>query len=141
MGMTLAKPNAPAVVEAKLNGSKIELKWGESDPRTKSYIVLKKSKKGWFDEVTKEYKDIKKSTFIDSDIEADTLYTYTIYSVDTNGIVSEPSIEVQIKTPESKEIIEAPQAKQSEESVAAPQTSNASETKVAPATDLDLNGL
>ena len=141
MGMTLAKPNAPAVVEAKLNGSKIELKWGQSDPRTKSYIVVKKSKKGWFDEVKKEYKGITKSTFVDSDIKADTLYTYTIYSVDVNGIVSEPSIEVQIKTPESKEIIEAPKAKQSEKPVAAPQTSSSSETTVAPAADLDLNGL
>ncbi|QOP45367.1 fibronectin type III domain-containing protein [Sulfurimonas paralvinellae] len=141
MGRTLVKPKAPAIVEAKLLGSKIELKWGESDPRTVSYIVVKKSKKGWFDEVTKEYKGIKKTLFIDSDIEADTLYTYTVYSVDKNSIVSEPSIEVQIKTPESKEIVAAPKTKATEQKVAQPVKSSSSESTVAPAEELDLNGL
>ena len=141
MGTTLAKPNAPAIVEAKLVGSKIELRWDKSDPRTTSYIVMKKSKKGWFDEVQKEYKGIKKSSFVDSSIEPDTLYTYTIYSVDENSIVSEPSIEVQIKTPESKEIIVAPKAKAAEKEVAKPVKSSSTETTVAPDKDLDLNGL
>ncbi len=142
MGMTLAKPDAPAIVEAKLLGSKIELKWGKNDPRTKSFIVVKKTKKGWFDEVKKEYKGITKSVFVDSDIKPDTLYSYTVYSVDVNGIVSEPSIEVQIKTPESKEIERAPKATQTEKELAQPaQTSKSSETTVAPAEDLDLNGL
>jgi fibronectin type 3 domain-containing protein len=143
MGMTLAKPNAPAIVEAKLQGNTIELKWGESDPRSVSYIVVKKSKKGWFDEISKEYKGLKKSLFIDSDIKPDTLYTYTVYSVDKNGIVSEPSIEVQIKTPESKEIIPAPKAKAAEEKsiTSVSEKSTSSETEVAPAQELDLNGL
>jgi fibronectin type 3 domain-containing protein len=141
MGMTLTKPKAPAVVEAKLLGSKIELKWAKSDPRTTSYIVVKKSKKGWFDEVVKEFKGLKQTSFVDSDIKADTLYTYIIYSVDKNAIVSEPSIEVQIKTPESKEVIEAPKAKTAEKEVAQPVTSSSSETKVAPAKELDLNGI
>ncbi|MEN4052185.1 hypothetical protein [Sulfurimonas sp. NWX79] len=143
MGMTLTKPNAPAIVEAKLQGNKIELKWGKSDPRTVSYIVVKKSKKRWFDKISKEYKGLTKSLFIDAAIEPDTLYTYTVYSVDKNGIVSEPSIEVQIKTPESQEIISASKAKATqEESVKAVSTkSSSSETTVAPAEELDLNGL
>jgi fibronectin type 3 domain-containing protein len=143
MGMTLAKPNAPAIVEAKQKGSTIELKWGESDPRTVSYMVVKKSKKGWFDETSKEYKGLKKTLFIDSNIEPDTLYTYTVYSVDKNGIVSDPSIEVQIKTPESKEIIQAPKAKAAQEKPVKAVTpkSSSSETTVAPAQELDLNGL
>ncbi len=143
MGMTLPKPAAPAIVEAKRQGNTIELKWGKSDPRTVSYIVVKKSKKGWFDELTNEYKNIKKHLFVDSGIEPDTLYTYTVYSVDKNGIVSDPSIEVQIKTPESKKIIPAPKAKALEEETAkAVSTKNSSsETTVAPAQELDLNGL
>ena len=142
MGMTLPKPDAPAVVEARLLDSKIELKWAKSDPRTKSYIVVKKAKKGWFDEVKKEYKGITKSVFVDSDIKPDTLYSYTVHSVDANGIVSKPSIEVQIKTPESKEIEEAPKAAQDEKEVTEVETtSNSSETTVAPTEDLDLNGL
>ncbi|MBA1432606.1 MAG: fibronectin type III domain-containing protein [Epsilonproteobacteria bacterium] len=141
MGMTLAKPSAPAIVEAKMLGSKIELKWGKSDPRTQSYIVIKKAKKGWFDEVKKEYKNITKTLFIDSDIKPDTLYSYTVYSVDGNGIVSKPSIEVQIKTPESKEIESAPEVKQTENEVAQPTATSKSNTTVAPAEDLDLNGL
>ena len=141
MGMTLAKPNAPAIVEAKLVGNTIELKWGESDPRTTSFIVVKKSKKGWFDEVTKEYKGIKKTLFIDKNIEPDTLYTYTVYSVDKNAIVSKPSIEVQIKTPESKELIAAPEQKSVKEESAAVESSKSSETTVSPDSDLDLNGL
>jgi len=141
MGTTLAKPNAPAVVEAKLVGSKIELRWDKSDPRTTSYIIMKKTKKGWFDEVNKEYKGIKKTFFVDSDIKPNTLYVYRVYSVDKNAIVSEPSIEVQIKTPESKEIIKAPKVKASEKELAKPVKSSNGKTTVAPAQDLDLNGI
>jgi fibronectin type 3 domain-containing protein len=141
MGMTLTKPNAPAIVEAKLVGSHIELRWDKSDPRTTSYIVVKKSKKGWFDEVKKEYKGIKKTLFIDADIKPDTLYTYTVYSVDENAIVSEPSMEVQIKTPESKEILKAPKVKETERELAKPVKSSSTKTTVAPDKDLDLNGI
>jgi len=142
MGMTLPKPSAPAIVEAKLVGKKIELKWGQSDSRTKSYIVIKRTKKGWFDEVKKEYKNITKTLFIDSDIKPDTLYSYTVYSVDSNGIVSKPSVEVQIKTPESKELESAPKVQESEKGVTQPvETSSKSDTTIAPAKDLDLNGL
>jgi len=144
MGMTLSKPNAPAIVEAKLVGNSIELKWGNSDPRTTSYIVVKRSKNGWFDEVRKEYKGITKSKFIDSNIKPDTLYKYQVYSVDENAIVSKPSIEVQIQTPESNKIIPAKKVEnKKEEKVAAVKDSanNSSETTVSPDKDLDLNGL
>jgi len=141
MGMTLPKPSAPAIVEAKLVGKKIELKWGQSDSRTKSYIVIKRTKKGWFDEVKKEYKNITKTLFIDSDIKPDTLYSYTVYSVDSNGIVSKPSVEVQIKTPESKELESAPKVQENEKGVAQPVETSKSDTTIAPAKDLDLNGL
>jgi len=145
MGMTLEKPTAPAILEAKLVGNKIELKWEKSDPRTISYIVVRKAKKGWFDVVSKEFKGIKHPYFVDNDIAADTLYTYTVYSVDVNNIVSKPSIEVEIKTPESKKIIEAPKAKETtQEKLAQPvttKTTSTDTTKVVPVEELDLNGL
>jgi len=139
MGSTLVKPNAPAIVEARLLGRRIELKWGNSDPRTTSYIVVKKSKKGWFDETTKQFKGIKKSIFVDSDITPDTSYTYTVYSVDENSIVSKPSIEAQVKTPESKEIINAPKEKNYKEQKVQPIEVKENKTEVAPTEDLDLN--
>jgi len=141
MGMSLVKPNAPAIVEAKLVGDHIELKWGKSDPRTRSFTVVKRYKKGWFDEVSKEYKGLKKSFFIDPNIKPDTLYTYVVYSVDQNGIVSKPSIEVQIKTPESKELLAAPATSSSEKKVAQPVETKSTKTTVSPDSDLDLNGL
>ena len=143
MGMSLEKPSAPAIVEAKLVGNKIELKWAKSDPRTTSYIVIRRAKKGWFDEVKKEFKGIKKTFFIDKDIEPDTLYKYNIYSVDKDSIVSKPSIDVEIKTPESREIIKAKKVtnRVKEERVTPTDTQSSSVTKVTPVEELDLNGL
>jgi len=143
MGMSLEKPSAPAIVEAKLVGNKIELKWAKSDPRTTSYIVIRRAKKGWFDEVKKEFKGIKKTLFIDKDIEPDTLYKYNIYSVDKDSIVSKPSIDVEIKTPESREIIKAKKVtnRVKEERVTPTDTQSSSVTKVTPVEELDLNGL
>lgn len=143
MGMSLEKPSAPAIVEAKLVGNKIELKWAKSDPRTTSYIVIRRAKKGWFDEVKKELKGIKKTLFIDKDIEPDTLYKYNIYSVDKDSIVSKPSIDVEIKTPESREIIKAKKVtnRVKEERVTPTDTQSSSVTKVTPVEELDLNGL
>jgi fibronectin type 3 domain-containing protein len=142
MGMSLVKPSAPAVVVAKLIGNKVLLRWDNSDPRTVSYKVVKQYKKGWFDEVSKEFSGIKQKSFIDTNIDADTLYKYRVYSIDKNGIVSQPSIEVQIKTPESKELISAPKVQSVEENVAQPVVEKKkSEPAISPDAELDLNGL
>jgi fibronectin type 3 domain-containing protein len=126
-GMTLTKPNAPAVVEAKLVGSKIELFWSQVDPRTKNYTVIKKSKQGWFDTVTSEITDIPNTSYTDTKITPNTTYFYQIYAVDENGIKSEPSIEIKIQT---KEL--------SVNNVSS-KTSKADETTVAPAEDATKN--
>jgi len=95
-GATLSKPNAPAVVEATLINGKVELSWKKNDSRIKSYIVVRKSKQGWFDTVRDEIKGIYATKYIDTKITPNTTYFYTIYGVDKNGIKSEPSIEVKI---------------------------------------------
>jgi len=150
MGSTLAKPEAPAIVEAKLLPGKIVLQWKRNDPRAVAYKIVKRSKKGWFDEVKKEFKGIRDTSFVDFDIAPDTLYSYTVYSIDSNNIVSKPSMEVKIQTPESKEFV-APKKREeaAQQVVAQPkeetkqQTSVTQEeqTVVAPTNQLDLNGL
>jgi len=99
-GMTLSKPNAPAIVEAKLVGSKIELSWSQVDSRTKDYVIIKKAKKGWFDTVTSEIDSIPNTKYVDTEIEPDTTYVYQVYAVDKNGIKSEPSIKIKIQSKE-----------------------------------------
>jgi fibronectin type 3 domain-containing protein len=97
-GMTLSKPNAPAIVGAILVGNRVELSWKRVDPRTTSYTVLKKSKKGWFDTVSAEIEGVPSTKYIDSNIESDTTYFYQVCAVDKNGIRSEPSIEIKIQS-------------------------------------------
>ncbi|MBU0720139.1 hypothetical protein KJ877_02220 [bacterium] len=98
LGMTLAKPNAPALLEAKLVNNQVELTWNKVDLRSKSYIVSKRYKKGWFEEVKEEFDGIFHKKFTDSNIAPNTTYYYTVYGVDVNSIKSNPSIEVELKT-------------------------------------------
>lgn len=97
-GLTLIKPKAPAMFEAKLVDNKVELRWNKVDDRTKSYTVTKRFKVGFFDEINEEFPGIVGKKFIDSNIEPNQTYFYTVYAVDVNGIKSEPSIEVELKS-------------------------------------------
>ena len=143
MGRTLVKPEAPAIVEAKLQNNMIQIKWQKNEPRAVSYNVQREYREGWFEKRIKDYRGIRGTSFVDRNILPGKVYKYRVYSVDKNGIVSRASSEVTIETPESKEIIEAPKSNSAEEksveNVAA--NSNNSATEVAPTQDLDLNGL
>ena len=141
-GMTLSKPNTPASVSAKLIGKSIEVTWSKTDERTASYTILRKHKKGWFDETSKEFTGITTTHFQDKNIEADSTYTYTVYSVDANGIKSEASTEVQVVTPESTELISAPAQAVREEVQTVEKVSQVhQEDVIAPSENLDLSGL
>jgi len=96
MGMTLDKPLAPVAVEVMHLNDKVILTWNRNDPRAKYYNIVRKRKEGWFKESIKKYDHISDNKFIDSDIKPASTYTYTIYAVDVNGIVSQPSTEVKI---------------------------------------------
>ncbi len=72
-GSTLIKPTAPSSVELKFVNNKVELTWSNSDDRTKSYIVEKRYKKGWFEEITDSYK-VSTTKYVDSSLLADTEY-------------------------------------------------------------------
>jgi len=137
-GMSLPKPSAPAMIEAKLVKSSIEIVWSKVDQRTVSYNVVKTQKKGWFDETSEEFKGIKSKQFIDKNIEADSTYSYVVYSVDTNGIKSQPSIKVKVETPESSEIESAP-ASEEKETVNVSPNSDETQEILSPVEDLNLN--
>ena len=98
-GTTIVKPKAPSVVEAKLVDGIIKISWHNSDSRVVSYIVQKKAKKNLFESTIEDFQNIKGTEFIDPEIQVDTAYYYKIYGVDKSGVISNPSIEVEIKTP------------------------------------------
>jgi fibronectin type 3 domain-containing protein len=100
-GKTLVKPNAPAMAEARLKGSVVELVWRKTDTRTVSYMVERSESVGWLDKTTTKYQGIKSEQFIDRKLRPDAQYGYKIYSVDRDGILSNPSIEVKVVTPEA----------------------------------------
>ena len=140
-GMTLSKPLAPSIVEAKLVNSQIEIEWKETDNRTVVYVVVKKHKKGWFKENIEEFEGITTTKFIDKNVVAGSAYAYVVYSVDENSIRSFASTEVKVVTPESTEIQEATK-QEVEEEVATPVViEEVQESFTAPTEDLDLSGI
>ncbi|SFV56073.1 Putative fibronectin domain-containing lipoprotein [hydrothermal vent metagenome] len=139
-GMTLSAPEAPSIVKAKRVGNNIEIHWSKTDPRSVSYSVIRSHKKGWFDEVSEEFTQIKGTQFIDKNVEADSTYSYVVYSVDINGIKSDESVRVKIVIPESDEIIQTKSETIEEEPKT--QTIEAKkDTIVTASEDLDLSSL
>jgi len=139
-GMTLSRPQAPAIVEAKIIDNKVKLTWSKTDPRSVSYIVIKKQKKGWFDETTKEFKGIKGNNFIDKNIEPNSTYTYIVESVDRNSMRSNESVAVKIITPESQEILPVQKSKKSQRENVAKAPTPAKDV-IDATEDVDLSGL
>jgi len=141
-GMTLSKPNAPAIVEAKLIKNRVELHWSKTDPRSKEYIVVREHKKGWFTGDTETFPKIKSTTFIDESIESDSTYSYSVIAVDKHGIESEASSAAVVVIPESTEIVKAPKVKEEkEERVVAPVVVKEKQKTIKSSDDLDLSGL
>jgi fibronectin type 3 domain-containing protein len=102
-GVTLNKPQIPSLVEAVLIDNKIKIMWRNSDSRAVSYIVQKRHNKNIFESSIEDFENIKALTFLDSEIKAGESYIYKVFSVDKNGVKSEPSIEVKIKVEKTKE--------------------------------------
>ena len=142
MGMTLSKPEAPVITGVKLIDKGIELSWKKTDARIKSFKILRKHKTGWLKESTKEYKNIFQTKFIDKNINPDSTYTYIVYGLDENAIVSKPSIEVKIKTAESDKIIHGKKNEPMQEVIVKSQDKNREKNIqkiLTPVKDLDLN--
>jgi len=139
-GMSLPKPAAPAVINANIVGHKAEILWSKVDPRTVSYTVVKKSKKGWFDESVNEFTDIKRKKFIDSNLNDGTAYSYVVYAVDKYGLKSKPSIAIKFQTKESDKKLEASKTEPKKE-VNVSDASNVTENTevISPVSDLDVS--
>jgi len=141
MGTTLPKPEAPVITGIKLIDSGVELSWKKTDPRIKSFIIVRKNRTGWLKETTKKYKNILINRFIDNNINPDSTYAYTVYGIDENGIVSKPSTEVKIKTAESNIIVHGKKSEPAKEVKVQSQETDTKSSKetITPAQDLDLN--
>lgn len=138
-GMTLQKPDAPAVVKANIVGNNIEITWSNIDARSKTFTVTKSHKKSWIDTVTEDFEGIKGQKFVDKEILPDSEYTYVLYGVDENGIKSEASIDIKIKTKESDKIIPASKEEVKVEVIDAAVQEVESTEIISPVQDLDLN--
>ena len=146
-GKSLAKPVTPSLVEVKFVNDTLEITWSSTDSRVKSYIVSKRAQKSWYKETTDEFVDIKDKTFIDTAIEPEVTYYYTVISVDEFGVKSEPSIEVQFNTnkDQGKKIVEPVQEDIPDETTQkvevnkAPVIDNNVPTVVKPMDDLDMS--
>ena len=97
-GVSVVKPNPPALVEAKIVDNTIVLRWNKTDDRAKTYIVSKRYKKSMFNEVAEEFDGIRSLSYIDKKIQADTTYYFKVYAVDKDGIRSNASIEIELET-------------------------------------------
>ena len=140
-GMTLGTPSAPGIIDAKLLGNSIKIQWSKTDPRSVKYMVKKKHKQGWFKEDIEEYDVNSGTTFIDKKIEPNSTYTYTVYALDKNSIISLPSVEVKVITPESDEIIQEKVIKDDAPKKATAPKVIESKDVISPSDDLDLSGL
>ena len=137
MGVTLPKPLAPTLEDAKFDGSAIHLKWDEVDPRATRYIVERHAKRGWFDEKVTKYETSKKF-YIDRNLEPGVTYRYIVYAIDRNGIVSKPSEEIEVEVKELKaRLNDASPSVKSKSVVTTP--SKHEESVVAPVEDLSVD--
>ncbi|NPA63660.1 MAG: fibronectin type III domain-containing protein [Epsilonproteobacteria bacterium] len=100
VGTTLGLPLPPKIVEKSFDGKVVRFRWTSPDNRAVSYIVKKKEILSFFTRNEYTFKDIRSTTFSDDALKPDAKYIYTVYAVDRNGLVSEPSEEIVVKTGE-----------------------------------------
>ena len=141
-GMTLAKPSAPVIVDAKQIGSNIEIIWKKTDARTKSYILVKKHKLGWFKQSTEKIKNLQLTEYTDKNVAPNSTYIYRVYGVDTFGLVSRESNEVKVVIPESDKIVKAEKpVTQERELPVKVEPQESKEEVILHSDDLDLSGI
>lgn len=101
-GTTIDAPKGPTNLVAMVENATVQLTWNAAGNRTVSYIVIKETSKGFLSSETKEFENIKKTLMIDSSLKADEAYTFSVVSVDKNGIRSAPSNSVNVKLEDKK---------------------------------------
>jgi len=102
MGTTIDAPRGPSNLVAMVQNATVQLTWKSSDARVVSYIMTKETSKGFISSETKQFKNIKKTLMIDSSLKHGESYTFSVVSVDKNGIKSAPSNSVHVKLEDKK---------------------------------------
>ncbi|MRI59117.1 MAG: hypothetical protein C6H99_06405, partial [Epsilonproteobacteria bacterium] len=97
VGMTLPKPLPPVIVEKRIEGNTIFLRWESPDGRAKKYIVKKIERPSLFDEKVYTFTNIRSTSFSDAGLRPGVKYIYEVYAVDEYGLVSKPSEKVVVK--------------------------------------------
>jgi fibronectin type 3 domain-containing protein len=96
MGSTLEAPLPPAINVTKHDGTSILIGWYDTSNRADRYRIERASKSG-----TLTYINVMRNTFVDNDVKPGTEYTYTVYTIDANGLVSKPSSKAVITIPDN----------------------------------------
>jgi hypothetical protein len=97
MGTTIDAPRAPSNLVAMVQNATVQLTWKSTDSRVVSFTVTKVTSKGFMSKETKLFKNIKKTLMIDSSLKKGEEYTFSVVSIDKNGIESAPSNSVHVK--------------------------------------------
>lgn len=101
-GTTIDAPRGPKNLVAMVENATVQLTWKSTDSRAVSYIVTKEISKGFMSSETKIFKNIKKTLMIDSSLKHGEAYTFSVVSVDKNGIRSAPSNSVNVNLEDKK---------------------------------------
>ncbi|MDR0762305.1 MAG: hypothetical protein LBF13_04580 [Campylobacteraceae bacterium] len=94
MGATLEVPLAPSINVIKHDASNVLLGWNDNSGRAERYRIERTSKSG-----TLIYTNVMYNTFVDKDITSGVEYSYIVYAIDVNGLVSKPSAKAVIAIP------------------------------------------
>ena len=97
VGMTLPKPLPPVVVEKRIMGDTLYLRWESPDGRAVKYMIKKRVRTGLFDEKVYKFTNIQSTSFTDAGLQPGVKYIYEIYAIDKYGIVSKPSEKIVVK--------------------------------------------
>lgn len=90
-GSTIEKPKTPSIVSTHMSDNQINIVFMPTDQRTVSYTIIKTTKSGFLNKTTEEITNYTSTNFVDHNVQPDTKYSYEIYSVDANGVKSEPT--------------------------------------------------
>ena len=91
------KPASPTIVDYKMSANRVNLKWKTSPSSDAVYQVIYRQKEdeGWT--IVKEINNNTDTLFVDSLVQANTFYTYTIVAIDAAGLYSEKANPVKVK--------------------------------------------
>ncbi|MDR1006984.1 MAG: hypothetical protein LBL65_00265 [Campylobacteraceae bacterium] len=94
MGVTLEAPSSPSINVIRHDASNVLLGWNDNSARAERYRIERTSKSG-----TLIYTNVMHNTFVDKDVMPGIEYSYTVYAIDVNGLVSKPSTKAIITIP------------------------------------------